>query len=73
MTVYQTSKLVYDLLTIEHQISILVLSVYSATPVTMATKWRGGSGAIREDQAKLEDFESRVDQNDKEQMSLLEV
>eukprot|EP00240_Pyramimonas_obovata_P011745 CAMPEP_0118952246 /NCGR_PEP_ID=MMETSP1169-20130426/54524_1 /TAXON_ID=36882 /ORGANISM="Pyramimonas obovata, Strain CCMP722" /LENGTH=125 /DNA_ID=CAMNT_0006899449 /DNA_START=36 /DNA_END=410 /DNA_ORIENTATION=+ len=38
----------------------------------MGTKWRGGSGAIREDQAKLEDFESRIDPNDKEQMSLLE-
>ena len=39
----------------------------------MGTKWRGGSGAIAEDKAKFDDFESRIDPNDKEQMSLLEV
>jgi hypothetical protein len=39
----------------------------------MATKFRGGTAAIREDQSKLDDFEGRVDPNDTEQMSLLEV
>ena len=36
-------------------------------------KFRGGIPAQREDQAKLDDFEKRVDPNDTEAMSLLDV
>ncbi|ABO97260.1 predicted protein [Ostreococcus lucimarinus CCE9901] len=37
-----------------------------------AARWTGGAAAAEEDRAKLEDFERRVDPNDKEQMDLLE-
>ena len=38
----------------------------------MAQRWTGGAQQGAEDAAKIKEFESRVDKNDKAQMDLLE-